>query len=304
MALISTGSFPQALRPGIRQWFGDAYNMFETKYDKMFDVKIPDDRAYEEDALMTGMGFAPVKPQGSPVEYDASQQNFSVRYTHVTYGLGFVITMEMLEDGLALKDAKRFSEMLKYSLLRTREVVGANVFNNAFTSGYVMDGGDGVILASSAHPTRAGNQSNVPVTPADLSEAALEQAIIDITNFTDDRGLRIMVQPEKLIIPVSLQFTAERILKSQLRSASADNDINAVKNMGLINDVLVNPYLTSQSAWFVKTDVPDGMIFFNRKDMEIDSDNDFDTENAKFKGIMRFSQGWSDFRGLYCVNGP
>lgn len=172
MSIITTGSFPQDLRPGIRAWFGAAYANFDSKYDKIFDIKEADERAYEEDVMMNGLGFAVVKPQGSPVTYDAGQQEYSVRYIHTVYGLGFVITQEMIEDGIALRKAQLFTESLKMSMLKTREVICASVLNNAFSLSYKMQGGDGVQLGSNAHPTRNGTQSNVPVTAADLSEAS------------------------------------------------------------------------------------------------------------------------------------
>lgn len=301
MGTMSTGTFPQDLRPGIRMWFGAAYENYQTEYDKILDVKVPEDRAYEEDATLSGLGLTPVKTQGAPVIYDSGNQLYSTRYPHITYGLGFAITMEMLEDGIALKKAEIYTKSLKQSMLRTREIIAANVYVNAFTSGATMDGGDGVQLCSSAHPTPAGNQSNVPTTAASLSEAGLEQAAIDIAGYKDNRGVIIKVQPKTLVIPKELAFSAKRILASPLRSGSADNDINALRDMGIISNVVVDHYLTSTTNWFVRTD-QEGLNFFNRKDMELSDDNEFDTENAKFKGIMRFSCGWSDWRSIYGVN--
>lgn len=302
MPTMSTGFFPQDLRPGVRMWFGAAYKSWETKYDKLLDVKVPDDRAYEEDVMMSGLGLAQVKTQGAAVQYDAGIQLFSTRYEHVQYGLGFVVTEEMMEDGVALKHAQTFSENLKLNMLRTREIISANVFNNAFSSSALMQGGDGVSLGNNAHPTAAGNFSNVPTTAGSLAEATIEQMVIDVQNYTDNRGQRIMVVPQTLIIGLNLQFTAERILKSPLRSASADNDINASRQMGILpGGVVVDPFLTSSTNWHVRTDQP-GLNFFNRKDITLSDDNEFDTENAKFKGLMRFSTGWSDPRAGYFVN--
>ena len=298
---ISTGSFPQDLRPGIRMWFGTAYKNYDTKYDKLFDVKIPDDRAYEEDVMAAGLGLPQVKTQGASVAYDAGNQLFSTRYDHIQYGLGFVITQEMMEDGIALKHAKIFSESLKLSMLRGREIVGANVYNNAFAS-VLMDGGDGVGLGSASHPIVGGNLSNVPATAASLSEAALEQMVIDVMAYKDNRNQLIMVKPDKLIISPSLQFTAVRILNTVLRAGTADNDINALRDTGMLpGGIVVNPYLTSATNWHVRTDQP-GLNFFNRKDITLSDDNEFDTNNAKFKGVMRFSAGWSDPRAYYGVN--
>lgn len=302
MAIITTGMFPQDLRPGIRMWFGNAYKIYDTKYDKIFDVKVPDDRAYEEDVTASNLGLAAVKPQGSQVSYDQGNQLYTTRYPHIQYGLGFQITEEMLNDGIALKMGQMFSESLKLSMLRTREIVSANVYINGFSSSYLMDGGDGVALYSSAHPTASANFSNVPSSPASLSEAALEQMAIDVMGYKDNRNNLIMVKPDKLIIPLNLQFTAQRILNSVLRSGSADNDINALRDMGFLpGGIVMNPYLTSTTNWFVKTDQP-GMNFFMRKDITLSDDNDFDTETMKFKGLMRMSVGWSDPRATYGVN--
>ena len=302
MAIITTGSFPQDLRPGIRMWFGSAYKIYDTKYDKVLDIRVPDDRAYEEDVTMSTLGLAQVKTQGAPVTYDEGNQMYSTRYTHVQYGTGFVITEEMMEDGIALKMGKVFSEAMKLSMLRSREIIAANVYVNGFTSSAVMDGGDGVQLFSSAHPTQGGNQTTVPACAASLSEAALEQAVIDIMQYKDNRGQIIMVRPDKLIIPIALQFTAHRILASVLKNDSADNAINALRDLGMLpGGVVVNPYLTSTTNWFVKTDQP-GLNYFNRKDITMSEDNEFDTNNGKFKALMRLSVGWSDWRAGYGVN--
>jgi hypothetical protein len=302
MSTISTGNFPQDLRPGIRMWFGSAYKMYDSKYDKILDVKTPDDRAYEEDVTMSTLGLAQIKTQGASVQYDAANQLFTTRYSHIQYGLGFVITEEMLEDGIALKMGKTFSEAMKLSMLRSREIIASNVYVNGFTSGIQMDGGDGVCLFSNAHPIVGANQSNVPTSAASLSEAGLEQAVIDIMNLKDNRGQIISVTPDKLIIPIALQFTAHRILNSVLRPTSADNDINALRDLGMLpGGIVVNPYLTSTTNWFVKTNQP-GLNYFNRKDITMSDDNEFDTNNGKFKSLMRLSVGWSDFRAGYGVN--
>jgi len=302
MATMSTGSFPQDLRPGIRMWFGAAYKEYATMYDKLLDVKIPDDRAYEEDVMMSALGLAQIKTQGAQVQYDSGIQLYSTQYPHIQYGLGFVITQEMMDDGIALKHAQAFTENLKMNMLRTREIIAANVYNNAFSSSFLMSGGDGVCLGSSAHPTAGANFSNVPTTAAQFSEAAVEQMVIDVMNYTDNRDQRIQVRPDKLIVGLNLQFQVERILKSILRAGTADNDINAVRNMGILpGGVVVDPFLTSTTNWHVRTDQP-GLNYFNRKDITLSDDNEFDTENAKFKGLMRLSVGWSDPRAYYGVN--
>ena len=300
--IISTGSNPQDLRPGIRMWYGSAYPIYDTKYDKLFDVKIPEDRNYEEDVMMSTLGLAQVKSQGGSVTYDAGGQMFSTQYPHIQYGLGFIITSEMMEDGIALKNGEIMAKAMKLSMLRTREIVAAGTYINAFSSTALMSGGDLVCLASNAHPTPGGNFSNVPVAPGSLAEATLEQMVLDVMNFKDNRGEIIGVKPEKLIVPLGLQFTATRILNSVLRIGTADNDINALRDMGMLpGGVVVNPYLSSQTNWFIKTD-QGGLNFFNRKDLTMSNDNEFDTENAKFKVLMRFSVGWSDPRSLYGVN--
>lgn len=305
MATMSTGNFPQDLRPGINEWFGAKYKIYDSKFDKILDVKIPEDRAYEEDVMMSGLTLATLKTQGAPVTYDMGNQLFSTRYVHLQYGNGFIITEEMLEDGVALKLGKLYAESLKEGMIRTREIFAALVYINGFTAAYTgtgLEGGDGAALFSASHPSPAGNLSNVPSTPASLSEAALEQAIIDIQNFKDNRGQLIMAIPDKLVLPLNLQFTAERILRSPLRSGTNDNDINAIRNMEMLpGGVIVDPYLTSTTNWFVKTNQP-GLNFFNRKDIQLSDDNDFDTNNMKVKGLMRFSAGYSDFRAGYGVN--
>lgn len=298
---LSTASAPENLRPGIRMWFGTAYENYDVKYDKMLDVKVPDDRAYEEDVMMSQLGLAKLKTQGAPVSYDQGQQIYISRYVHLAYGLGFVITREAMDDGIAIKLAEVFSKDLKLNMLRTREIICANVYNNAFNSGNKMDAGDGVSLGSNAHPTAAANFSNVPSTIATLSEASLEQAVIDIMAYTNNRGNLIMCKPEKLCINPALQFNAHRILESVLRPSTADNDVNAIKDMGWIKEIVVNPYLTSLTNWHIRTDQP-GLVMFNRRDISLDDENEFDTENMKVKGIMRLSVGWSDPRAGYFVN--
>lgn len=302
--IIITGSFPQALRPGINKWVGDVYKDYAPLYSKIFKVEKPDSRAYVEDAVMSGMSLLVAKDESAGIRFDAAKQDYSPRYDHLAYGLGFIITMEMLEDGLAMSKAQRYTKMLMRSALQTRETVSHLILSRGFNSSYTQSGGDGVELMSTAHPTRGGNVSNKLSTDADLSEAALEQAVIDIRNLVDNRGLRMSVMPKTLVVPTASQFEAHRILESQLRVGTANNDPNALKAMGYIQDVVVSPYLTSDTdAWYIITDVPDGLKFMNRKDPTMTSDNDFDTENAKFKVLMRFSVGWTDFRGIYGSQG-
>lgn len=263
----------------------------------MFDT-FTSRKRFEEDVGTSMFGIAPQKPEGTPVQYDTAQQGFLTRYNHVTYALGFIITEEMIEDDLYDVVGQKNARALAKSMRVTKEVVGANVFNRAFDSNY--KGGDGVEMISASHPNVAGGTwSNKIATASDLSEASLEQAVIDIMKWTDDRGLPIMVQPKRLIIPVDLVFDAERILKSVNRVGTPDNDINALNSMGRFDDVLSNRYLTDTNAWFIKTDVNDGLKYFERKADEFAMDNDFDTSNYKYKAVGRYSFGWSDSRGVY-----
>lgn len=263
----------------------------------MFDT-FTSRKRFEEDVGTSMFGIAPQKPEGTPVQYDTAQQGFLTRYNHVTYALGFIITEEMIEDDLYDVVGQKNARALAKSMRVTKELVGANVFNRAFDSNY--KGGDGVEMISASHPNVAGGTwSNKIATASDLSEASLEQAVIDIMKWTDDRGLPIMVQPKRLIIPVDLVFDAERILKSVNRVGTPDNDINALNSMGRFDDVLSNRYLTDTNAWFIKTDVNDGLKYFERKADEFAMDNDFDTSNYKYKAVGRYSFGWSDPRGVY-----
>jgi len=294
---INTGNFGKALWPGINAWFGDEYSQYETKYDKMFDT-FNSRKRFEEDVYMSMFGLAPEKPEGTPIQYDTAQQGFVSRYNHVTYGLGFVITEEMIEDDLYDVIGERNARALAKSMRVTKETVGANVYNRAFNSSYV--GGDGVSLLNASHPNVAGGTwSNTLATAADLSEASLEQACIDIMKWEDDRGLPIQIMPKTLVLPVDEVFNAERILKSNLRSGTSNNDVNVLNSMGKFQDVVSSVYLTDPDAWFIRTDASNGMKYFERKADEFAMDNDFDTSNYKYKASGRFSFGWSDPRGLY-----
>lgn len=293
--VIVTGNFGKDLLPNINKWFGDAYANYETLYDKIFDVSTSD-RNFEEDVIVGGLGLAKTIPEGSAVKYDTMGQGFVKRYVHDTYGTGFVITRQMVEDGKSDIVSRMESESLKKAMLDTREVVAANVLNRAFTATYA--GGDGKELCATDHPTLGPNLRNELSIAADFSEAAVEQAVIDLADFRDHRGLRIKVMAKKLIIPKELQFEAKRLLGSMGRVGTADNDLNTMLNF-FPEGVVVNPYLTSAKAWFIKTDVGYGLRFFNRRDMEITNDGDFDTDNAKFKATMRLSASWSDPRGVF-----
>jgi hypothetical protein len=299
---INTSSFAKALWPGVNAWYGKAYNEYPVEWDKLFD-KNTSRRNFEEDVGVTSFGLAVEKPEGAPISYDTEKQGFTTRYRHTVYALGFVITREIMEDDLYDVVGQRRAQGLAFSMRQTKEIVGANVYNRAFTAGYT--GGDGSIMCVSTHPNVAGGTwSNVLATASDLSEAALEQACIDIQSLTNDRGLAISLIPEKLIIPVELEFEAYRILKATGRVGTDLNDPNALKEMGKFRGgVVINHYLTDADAWFIRTNAPHGMKYFERRGDEFGTDEDFDTENAKFKATARYSFGWTDPRGVFASPG-
>ena len=295
---INTGSFSKALWPGINAWYGKAYNEYPVEWDKLFD-KFTSRRNYEEDVGISSFGLAQIKPEGSPVAYDSERQGYITRYTHLVYGLGFMITREMVEDDQYDVVGQRRAQGLAFSMRQTKEIVGANVYNRAFSGSYV--GGDGVSLLNGSHPNVAGGTwSNVLSTASDLSEASLEQACIQIAALTNDRGLLISLVPEKLVIPWNLEFEATRILKTVGRVGTDLNDVSALKELGKFRGgMVVNHYLTDADAWYIKTNSPNGMKYFERRGDEFKEDNDFDTENAKFKATARYSFGWTDPRALF-----
>jgi hypothetical protein len=295
---ISTGSFSKALWPGVNAWYGEAYNEYPVEHDKLFE-KETSRRNYEEDVLVTSFGYAIQKPEGTGISYDTQRQGFITRYTHIVYALGFIITREMFEDDMYDVAAKKRAKGLAFSMRQTKEIVGANVYNRAFNASYL--GGDGVSLVNTAHPNVVGGTwSNTLAVPADLSEASLEQAIVQISVFQNDRGLIISAVPESLIIPWNLEFEAHRILKSTERVGGDLNDTNALRDLGKFRKgVVLSHFLTDPDAWFIRTNVMDGMKYFERRGDEFSEDNDFDTENAKFKASGRYSFGWSDPRGLF-----
>ena len=301
MGVITTGNFAKDLVPGVKAWFQTKYKEYPIEYLDIFD-KMTSTRAFEEEVGVTGFGLAQIKTEGNGIAYDDQSQGYVNRYTHITYGLGFIITREMYEDGQAVTVALRRASALAFSIRQTKETVCANVLNRAFTAAYTMGANsDGKELLATDHPNKSGGTwSNELTIAADLSEASLEQACIDIGALKTDRGLTIAIRPMKLIIPTALEFDAYRILKSIGRVDSANNDINAIRASGKIpQGVCVNHYLTDSDAWFLKTDCPDGMKYMERKADAFGSENDWDTENAKFKATTRFSVGWSDPRGLY-----
>ena len=301
MSVITSSSFAKLLWPGLNSIYGKEYADYPVEWDKLFE-KNSSDRAYEEDLGLSSFGLASVKSEGAPIAYDSERQGFTSRYNHVVYALGFMITREIYEDDQYGKVGAQKAKALARSMRQTKEIVGANVYNRAFSGSYV--GGDGVALISASHPNVAGGVfSNQIGTAADLSEAALEQAVIDIAGFRDDRGLLIAAKPEKLVIPYQLQFEAKRILGSDGRVGTDLNDPNVLKDMGIFSNVITNHYLTDADAWFILTSVKDGLKYFERRGDQFEMDNDFDTENAKFKATARYSFGWSDPRGVYGSQG-
>jgi hypothetical protein len=298
--VITSGSFALDLMPGINKHYGDAYKEYPIEYTNIFATE-SSTRAFERDVQTTGFGLASIMPEGEGVSYDTANQGFNKDYTHVQYGLGFIITRIMVEDDQYERVSKTRAQSLAFSIRQTKEILGANILNRAFNSSYT--GGDGVELCATTHPNgggAGGTQQNELTAAADLSEAALEQAYIDIGNWENDRGLRISIQPRRLIIPINLKFDADRILKSNQRVDTADNDINALRAANVFPEgAYVNHYLTDTDAWFIITNCPNGLKYFEREAERFGVDNDFDTDNAKFKATFRCSFGWTDWRGCF-----
>lgn len=294
---ISRAQLVKELEPGLNALFGLEYKNYENQHTQIYTIE-SSDRAFEEEVMESGFGEAPVKTEGAGVSYDQAQEVYTARYTHETIALAFSLTEEAVEDNLYDRLSARYTKALARSMAQTKQIKAAAVLNGAFTTSI---GGDGVVLCSTAHPTLSGpNLSNTLATPADLSETSLEQSLIDIQAFTDERGLKIAVQGLKLIIPKELQFTADRILKSTLRVGTADNDINAIKNMGMVSQgYTVNNFLTDPDAFFIKTDAPNGMKMFERVSLKTGFEGDFDTGNVRYKARERYSFGFSDPRGIF-----
>jgi hypothetical protein len=294
---ISRAQLTKELEPGLNALFGLEYKNYENEHLEIYDVE-SSDRAFEEEVMLSGFATAPVKTEGSGVFYDQAQEVFTARYTHETIALAFSLTEEAVEDNLYDRLSARYTKALARSMAQTKQIKGAAVLNGAFTTSI---GGDGQPLCSTAHPTLGGpNGSNRLAVDADLSETSLEQALIDIAAFTDERGLKIAMQGIKLIIPKELMFTADRIMKSTLRVGTADNDINAIKNMGMVpQGYTVNHFLTDIDAWFLKTDAPNGMKMFERVAIRTGFEGDFDTGNVRYKARERYSFGFSDWRGIF-----
>jgi hypothetical protein len=298
---ISRQQLAKELEPGLNALFGLEYKNYENQHTEIFDTETSD-RAFEEEVMLTGFANASVKAEGSAVSFDSANESFTSRYTHETIALAFSITEEAIEDNLYDSIAKRYTKALARSMANTKQIKAANVLNNAFSSGSA--GGDGKELCATDHPTQAGTFSNELATSADLNETSLEQAMIDIAAFTDERGLKIAARGVKMIIPSELQFTAERLMKSQGRTGTADNDINAIVSMGMVpQGYRVNNYLTDSDAFYILTDIPNGMKMFNRAPLTTAMEGDFDTGNVRYKARERYSFGVSDPRGIFGVEG-
>lgn len=292
---ITRSTMPDLLWPGIQAIFGQGYDKLDKEYTRIFDVR-KSTKAYEKVTEATGLGLAAVKPEGGSITYDTPGQGPSSVFTHVTYGLGYVITREAMEDNQYEEVATANAMALPWSMLVTKEIVHANILNRAFNASYV--GGDGKELVSNAHPTANGTQSNL-LTAADLSESALEDALTSIATAKNSAGLPIAVRAVRLIVGPNQIFNATRILESDMRVGSADNDVNAIKTLGLVPEIVVNHYLDDPDAWFLQTNVPNGLISYQRRKLDLENDTDFDTENRKHKATERYSAGWGDFRAIY-----
>jgi hypothetical protein len=293
---ISRGQLVKELEPGLNALFGLEYNNYANEHAEIFDTE-NSDRAFEEEVMLSGFANAPIKAEGTSVSFDNAQETFTARYTHETLALAFAITEEAIEDNLYDRLASRYTKALARSMANTKQVKAANVLNNAFGT---ANGGDGKALCADDHPIVAGTDRNELSTAADLNETSLEQSLIDIAAMTDERGLKIAAQGVKMIIPSALQFTAERLMKSSGRTGTADNDINAVVSKGMIpQGYAVNHYLTDTDAFFIKTDVPNGLKHFVRAPMKTAMEGDFTTGNVRYKARERYSFGFSDWRGIF-----
>ena len=297
---INRAQLAKELEPGLNALFGMEYSRYENEHAEIFDQETSD-RAFEEEVMLVGFGEAAVKQEGAAVQFDTATESFTARYTHETVALAFSLTEEAVEDNLYDTLSARYTRSLARSMAYTKQVKATNILNNAFTTA----GGDGVSLVNTAHPTAlGGNFSNKSATNADLNETSLEQAMIDIAGFIDERGLKIAMQGRKLILPVNIQFVADRILNSTLRVGTADNDINALRNMGMLPDgYVVNHYLNDTDAYFIKTDAPNGFKHFVRAALTTGMEGDFDTGNMRYKARERYSFGFSDPRCVYGSQG-
>ena len=297
---ISRGQLVKELEPGLNALFGLEYKRYENQHAEIFDTE-NSDRAFEEEVMLSGFANAQVKAEGAGVSFDEAQETFTARYTHETVALAFAITEEAIEDNLYDRLASRYTKALARSMSNAKQVKAVEPLINGFGT---FKTGDGVALFSGSHPTVAGTFSNTLATAADLNETSLEQSMIDIAAMTDERGLRVAARGVKMIIPSKLQFTAERLMKSQGRTGTADNDINAIVSMGMVpQGYRVNNYLTDDDAFYILTDVPNGMKMFNRAPLNTAMEGDFDTGNVRYKARERYSFGVSDPRGIFASPG-
>ena len=300
---ISRSQLVKELEPGLNALFGLEYKQYENQHEAIY-TKETSDRAFEEEVMLSGFANAQVKAEGSGVVFDNAQETYTARYTHETIALAFAITEEAIEDNLYDRLASRYTKALARSMANTKQVKAVNPLIQGLPTTDNFDSGDGVSLFNTAHPTIAGTVANTLATQADLNETSLEQSLIDIAAFTDERGLKIAAKGVKMIIPSELQFTAERLMKSANRVGTADNDINAIKSMGMIpQGYVVNNYLTDPNAFYIITDVPNGMKYFVRSPISTKMEGDFDTGNVRYKARERYSFGVSDFRGIFASEG-
>jgi len=295
---ISRAQLLKELLPGLNALFGLEYARYGEQHKEIYEIE-SSERSFEEETKLSGFAAAAVKNEGSAIQYEAGQEAWTARYNHETIALGFSLTEEAVEDNLYDSLSARYTKALARAMAYTKQVKAAAVLNNGFNAAYT--GGDGVGLFSSAHPlVSGGSNSNIPSTPADLNETSLEAAVIQIAQWTDERGLLIAAKPKKLIVPPALQFVATRLLETEQRVGTTDNDINALKNNGSIPEgYTINNFLTDNNAWFLTTDVPNGLKHFVRQSLVTSSDSDFDTGNMRYKARERYSFGWSDPLGMY-----
>ena len=300
---ISRSQLVKELEPGLNALFGLEYKRYENQHAEVYNEE-SSDRAFEEEVMLSGFANAQVKGEGSGVSFDEAQETFTARYTHETVALAFAITEEAIEDNLYDRLASRYTKALARSMSNAKQVKAVEPLIQGLPTTNNFDSGDGVSLFNTSHPTVAGTFQNTLTTQADLNETSLEQSLIDIGQMTDERGLRIAARGVKMIIPSELQFTAERLMKSQGRTSTADNDINAIVSMGMIpQGYRVNNYLTDSDAFYILTDVPNGMKMFNRSPLKTAMEGDFDTGNVRYKARERYSFGVSDPRGIFGVEG-
>ena len=298
---ISRAQLAKELEPGLNALFGMEYTRYENEHAEIYTEETSD-RAFEEEVMLAGFGTAPTKQEGSAISFDDAQETFTARYTHETIALAFSITEEAIEDNLYDRLAARYTRALARSMANTKQIKAAAILNNAFSTSSPI--GDGAALCSTSHPSVSGNQRNILSVASDLNETSLEQSLIDIAGLTDERGLKSAVRGMKLVIPKELQFVAERVINSNLRSGTSDNDANAIKNMGMLPEgAVVNHYLTDTDAFFILTDAPNGFKYFNRSPIKTAMEGDFDTGNMRFKARERYSFGVSDWRAVFATPG-